>query len=136
MILAVWQFGSPMLVFLAGLRQIPQELYEAASIDGANNWNKFWRVTLPLLTPIIFFNLIMQLIAGFKVFTQAFIVTGGAPLDTILFYTLYLYNRAFVNYQMGYASAMAWVMLLVIAVLTVISFKLSTFWVFYETKEG
>jgi multiple sugar transport system permease protein len=134
-ILAVWQFGSPMLVFLAGLRQIPQELYEAASIDGANSWNKFWRVTLPLLTPIIFFNLIMQLIAGFKVFTQAFIVTGGAPLDTTLFYTLYLYNRAFVNYQMGYASAMAWVMLIVIAALTVISFKLSSFWVFYETKE-
>jgi multiple sugar transport system permease protein len=77
----------------------------------------------------------MQLIAGFKVFTQAFIVTGGAPLDTTLFYTLYLYNRAFVNYQMGYASAMAWVMLIVIAALTVISFKLSSFWVFYETKE-
>jgi len=135
-ILAVWQFGSPMLVFLAGLRQIPQELYEAASIDGANSWMKFLRVTLPLLTPIIFFNLIMQLIAGFKVFTQAFIVTGGAPLDTTLFYTLYLYNRAFVNYQMGYASAMAWVMLIVIAVLTAISFKLSSYWVFYETKEG
>ncbi|MEO8612229.1 MAG: sugar ABC transporter permease [Chloroflexota bacterium] len=135
-ILAVWQFGSPMLVFLAGLRQIPQELYEAASIDGASTWKKFLRVTLPLLTPIIFFNLIMQLIAGFKVFTQAFIVTGGAPLDTTLFYSLYLYNRAFVNYQMGYASAMAWVMLLVIAVLTGVAFKLSSFWVFYETKEG
>jgi multiple sugar transport system permease protein len=134
--LAIWQFGSPMLIFLAGLRQIPQELYEVASIDGANGWQKFLRVTLPLLTPIIFFNLLMQMIAGFKVFTQAFIVTGGAPLDSTLFYSLYLYNRAFANYQMGYASAMAWVMLLVIAILTGISFRLSSLWVFYETKEA
>lgn len=131
--LAVWQFGSPMLIFLAGLRQIPQEMYESASIDGANGWQKFLWITLPLLTPIIFFNLVMQLIAGFKVFTQAFIVTGGAPLDTTLFYSLYLYNRGFANYQMGYAAAMAWVMLLVIAVLTAISFKFSSYWVYYET---
>lgn len=132
-LLAVWQFGSPMLIFLAGLRQIPQELYESASIDGANGWYKFLRITLPLLTPIIFFNLIIQTISGFKVFTQAFIVTGGAPLDTTLFYSLYLYNRGFANFQMGYAAAMAWVMLLVVAVLTAISFKLSSYWVFYET---
>lgn len=137
-LLAVWQFGSPMLVFLAGLRQIPEELYEAAAIDGANGTQKFWSVTLPLLTPVIFFNLILQVIAGFKVFTQAFIVTNGtgAPLDTTLLYSLYLYNRAFVNFQMGYASAMAWVMLIVIAVLTLINFKLSSIWVFYEAKEG
>jgi len=136
-LLAIWQFGSPMLIFLAGLRQIPQELYEASSIDGANAWKKFLKITLPLLTPIIFFNLVMQMIAGFKVFTQAFIVTGGtgAPLDTTLFYTLYLYNRAFENFQMGYAAAMAWIMLLIIGVLTAISFKLSSYWVFYETKE-
>lgn len=134
-LLAVWQFGSPMLVFLAGLRQIPQEMYEAASIDGASTWQRFLRITLPLLTPIIFFNLIMQTIAGFKVFTQAFIVTQGrgAPLDTTLFYSIYLYNRAFDAHQMGYAAAMAWVMLLIIAVLTAISFKLSSLWVFYET---
>lgn len=135
-LLAVWQFGSPMLIFLAGLRQIPNELYEASDIDGAHGWQKFWRVTLPLLTPIIFFNLIMQLISGFKVFTQAFVITAGAPLDTTLFYTLYLYTRAFSNFQMGYASAMAWILLLIIAVLTFISFKLSDRWVFYETKEG
>lgn len=135
-LLAVWQFGSPMLIFLAGLRQIPAEMYEAADIDGANGWNKFLRVTLPLLTPIIFFNLIMQLIAGFKVFTQAFVITAGAPLDTTLFYTLYLYSRAFNNFQMGYAAAMAWILLLIIAVLTFISFRLSNRWVFYETKEG
>lgn len=134
-LLAIWQFGSPMLVFLAGLRQIPQELYEAAAIDGASNSQKFFRITLPLLTPIIFFNLVMQTIAGFKVFTQAFIVTQGrgAPLDTTLFYSIYLYNRAFDAFQMGYAAAMAWVMLLIIAVLTAISFKLSSYWVYYET---
>jgi multiple sugar transport system permease protein len=135
-LLAVWQFGSPMLIFLAGLRQIPQELYESASIDGASGWQKFRRVTLPLLTPIIFFNFIVQMIAGFKVFTQAFIITEGAPLDTTLFYALYLYNRAFETYEMGYAAAMAWIMLLVIAALTAISFKLSSLWVFYETKEA
>jgi multiple sugar transport system permease protein len=137
-LLAVWQFGSPMLVFLAGLRQIPAELYEASAIDGANAVQKFLRVTLPLLTPVIFFNLVMQVIGGFKVFTQAFIVTGGtgAPLDTNLFYSLYLYNRAFTNFQMGYASAMAWVMLVIIGLLTLLSFKLSSYWVFYETKES
>ncbi len=137
-ILAIWQFGSPMLVFLAGLRQIPAELYEAASIDGANPVQQFTGVTLPLLTPVIFFNLIMQLIGGFKVFTQAFILTNGTgqPLDTTLLYSLYLYRRAFNNFEMGYASAMAWVMLIIIAVLTLISFKLSSMWVFYETKES
>jgi multiple sugar transport system permease protein len=132
-ILAIWQFGSPMLIFLAGLRQIPQEMYESASIDGANAWQSFLKITLPLLTPIIFFNLIMQTIGGFKVFTQAFIVTGGAPLDTTLFYSLYLYNRAFVTFQMGYAAAMAWVMLGIIAVLTAVAFMLSRYWVYYET---
>jgi multiple sugar transport system permease protein len=135
-LLAVWQFGSPMLIFLAGLRQIPAELYESAAIDGANGWNKFIGITIPLLTPIIFFNLVMQVISGFKVFTQAFIVTGGAPLDTTLFYSLYLYRRAFNDFQMGYASAMAWVMLLIIGALTALSFKLSSYWVFYENKEG
>ncbi|MCI0708820.1 MAG: sugar ABC transporter permease [Chloroflexi bacterium] len=137
-ILAVWQFGSPMLIFLAGLKQIPSELYEVASIDGANGFQKFRYVTLPLLTPIIFFNLIMQSIHAFRQFTQAFIVSGGTgrPLDTTLLYSLYLYQRAFVNFKMGYAAAMAWVMLLVIALLTLISFWLSRYWVFYETKES
>lgn len=135
-LLAIWQFGSPMLIFLAGLRQIPQELYEAASIDGATGWQKFFGVTLPLLTPIIFFNLIMQMISGFRVFTQAFVVTAGGPLDTTLFYALYLYRRAFNDFQMGYASAMAWVLLLIIAFFTAISFRLSRYWVFYETKEA
>lgn len=135
--LAVWQFGSPMLIFLAGLKQIPQELYEAAAIDGAGPVSKFRNVTLPLLTPIIFFNLVMQIINGFMVFTQAFIISGGTgrPLDTTLFYSLYLYIRAFTTFEMGYSSAMAWVLLLIIATFTGIIFKTSSNWVFYS-EEG
>jgi multiple sugar transport system permease protein len=134
--LAVWQFGSPMLIFLAGLRQIPTELYEAAAIDGAGTWSRFYRITLPLLSPVTFFNLVMQTITGFMVFTQAFIVTGGGPMDTTLFYALYLYRRAFESFQMGYASAMAWVLLLAVALCTALLFKTSGRWVFYEAKEG
>ncbi|HRW50114.1 MAG: sugar ABC transporter permease [Caldilinea sp.] len=134
-ILAVWQFGSPMLIFLAGLKQIPREFYEAAGIDGANGWQQFWHITLPLLTPIIFFNLVMQLISGFMVFTQAFIITGGAPLDTTLFYALYLYQRAFVSLQMGYASAMAWILLAIVAIMTALVFRSSSYWVFYGSQE-
>ncbi len=132
--LAVWQFGSPMLIFLAGLRQIPPEYYEAASMDGANAFQRFRSITLPLLTPIIFFNLVMQTIHGFQQFTQAYVVTGGngAPRDTTLLYPLYLYRRAFGQYQMGYASAMAWVLLAVIAFFTAITFLSSRFWVYYQ----
>jgi multiple sugar transport system permease protein len=132
--LAAWQFGSPMLIFLAGLKQIPSELYEAASIDGAGSWAKFVRITLPMLTPVIFFNLVMQLIAGFMVFTQAYLVTGGRPLDTTNFYALYLYLRAFEVHQMGYGSAMAWVLLLVIAFFTALVFRSSSYWVYYESE--
>lgn len=137
-ILAAWQFGSPMLIFLAGLKQIPNEYYEAASIDGAGPWDKFLKITLPLLTPIIFFNLVMQIIHGFMAFTQAFILSGGtgSPMDTTLFYALYLYIRAFETFEMGYSSAMAWVLLLVIAFFTALVFKSSSQWVFYESKGG
>jgi len=135
-ILAIWQFGSPMLIFLAGLKQIPQELYEAAEIDGAGGWRKFLKITLPLLSPVIFFNLVMQIIAGFMVFTQAFVVTGGGPLDTTRFYALYLYDQAFRNFRMGYASAMAWVLLLIVAFFTALAFRSSSMWVHYEQKEG
>lgn len=134
--LAVWQFGSPMLIFLAGLKNIPTEFYEAASIDGAGPIRKFITITLPLLSPVILFNLIMQIISGFMVFTQAFIVTGGAPLDTTLFYALYIYRRAFENFQMGYASALAWVLMLVIGIFAAVVFKTSSTWVFYENKDG
>ena len=135
--LAAWQFGSPMLIFLAGLRQIPAPLYEAASIDGASGVAKFFKITLPMLSPVIFFNLVMQTINGFTAFTQALIVTNnGRPLDTTLLYALYIYQRAFENLHMGYGSAMAWVLLVVIALVTALIFKTSSAWVFYESKEG
>lgn len=133
-LLAAWQFGSPMLIFLAGLKQIPTELYESASIDGAGPWRKFLQITLPLLSPVIFFNLVMQIISGFLVFTQAFIITNGGPLDTTRFYSVYLYNEAFENFHMGYSSAMAWVLLLIIAFFTALTFASSSTWVYYETK--
>lgn len=133
-ILAVWQFGSPMIIFLAGLRQIPQDLYEAADIDGASRWRKFWKITLPLLTPVVFFNAIIQTIEGFKSFTPAFIISGGTgnPINSTLFYTLYLYQEAFGFLRMGYASALAWVLLAIIAVFTAFSFLTSRYWVHYE----
>jgi multiple sugar transport system permease protein len=134
-ILAVWQFGSSMLIFLAGLRQIPAAYYEAAQIDGANIFRQFLSVTLPQMTPVIFFNLIMQLINGFTVFTQAFVVSGGNgdPQNATLVYALYLYQRAFKYYNMGYSSAMAWVLVLIIAVFTGVIFKTSDKWVYYES---
>ncbi|MFA6785438.1 MAG: sugar ABC transporter permease, partial [Sphaerochaeta sp.] len=137
-ILAIWQFGSSMLIFLAGLRQIPKVYYEAAEIDGANSFKRFLHITVPQITPVLFFNLVMQLINGFTVFTQAFVVSGGSgdPLNTTLVYALYLYQRAFKYYDMGYSSAMAWVLVLIIGVFTAIVFKTSNSWVFYEAKEG
>ena len=136
--LAVWEFGSPMLIFLAGLRQIPAELYEAAEIDGAGAASRFIRITLPMLTPIIFFNLVLQLIFGFTVFTSAFIISGGtgAPLDTLLFIPLYLYQKGFHDLEMGYAAGMAWVLLVVVAAITAAAFKSSKFWVVYAHEEG
>jgi multiple sugar transport system permease protein len=134
-ILAVWQFGSSMLIFLAGFRQIPITYYEAAQIDGANIFRQFLSVTLPQMTPIIFFNLIMQLINGFTVFTQAFVVSGGNgdPQNETLVYALYLYQRAFKYYNMGYSSAMAWILVIIIAVFTGVIFKTSNKWVYYES---
>jgi multiple sugar transport system permease protein len=133
-VLRVWQFGAPMVIFLAGLRQIPQELYDAAAVDGAGRLQRFFSITLPLLTPIIFFNLVLQLIGAFQAFTPAFIVSGGTggPADSTLFYTLYLYQEAFANFRMGYAAAMAWVLLLIIAVFTAANFLMSRYWVYYE----
>ncbi|MGC0274466.1 carbohydrate ABC transporter permease [Pseudactinotalea sp. Z1739] len=133
-LLNVWTFGSPMVIFLAGLRQIPEMYYEAAAIDGASRRRQLTKITLPLLTPIIFFNLVLQLINAFQTFTQSYIVSGGTggPVDSTLFYTLYLYIQAFTNLNMGYASAMAWVLLLIVAVMTAINFLLSKYWVFYN----
>ena len=132
-LLHVWTFGSPMIIFLAGLRQIPQMYYEAASVDGASKVAQFFRITIPLLTPIIFFNLVLQVINAFQTFTQAFVVSGGTggPSDSTMFYTLYLYLKGFGQFDMGYASALAWVLLLAIAVITALHFTLSKYWVFY-----
>lgn len=133
-LLHVWTFGSPMIIFLAGLRQIPDMYYEAASLDGASKRRQFVSVTLPLLSPIIFFNVVMQVIGSFQAFTQAYVVSGGTggPSDSTLFYTLYLYQEGFKNLNMGYASAMAWVLVLIILALTALNFWVSKFWVFYE----
>ena len=135
-VLAIWQFGSPMIIFLAGLRQIPQDLYEAASMDGAGPLRQFFRITLPLLAPVIFFNLVFQTIEGFKAFTPAFIVSGGigGPVDSTLFYSLYLYIEAFGNFRMGYASALAWMLLVIIGVFTAIAFLTSRYLVYYEDE--
>jgi multiple sugar transport system permease protein len=132
-LLHVWTFGSPMVIFLAGLRQIPGMYYEAASVDGASKWAQFRKITLPLLSPIIFFNLVLQIINAFQAFTQAFVVSNGTggPADSTLFYTLYLYQRGFVQFQMGYAAAMAWLLVVIIAAFTAINFYFSKHWVFY-----
>ena len=133
-ILSVWTFGAPMIIFLAGLRQIPTMYYEAASVDGASRRLQFFKITLPLLTPIIFFNFVLQIIGAFQSFTQAFVVSNGTggPADSTMFYTLYLYQMGFKNFDMGYASAMAWVLLVIIAMFTLVNFIASKWWVFYD----
>lgn len=137
-VLAIWQFGSPMLIFLAGLRAIPAELYEAAEIDAAGPIRRFFTVTVPMLAPVIFFNLVLQMIEAFKTFNSAFVISDGRgnPLDSLLFFTLYLYNEAFAYFRMGYASALAWVLLAIIAVFTGIAFATSKYWVHYENERG
>lgn len=133
-LLAVWQFGSSMIIFLAGLRQIPQDMYEAASIDGASRSRQFFKITLPLLTPVIFFNAVILTIDAFKAFTSAFVISDGTggPIDSTLFYTLYLYQEAFINFRFGYASALAWVLVLIIAFFTAMSFLTARYWVHYD----
>lgn len=133
-LLSIWQFGSPMIIFLAGLRQIPPDVYEAASIDGANKMQQFIKITLPLLTPVIFFNGIVQTIDAFKAFTPAFIISEGTggPIDSTLFYTLYLYQEGFAYFRMGYAAALAWILLVIIACFTAFSFLTSRYWVHYN----
>ncbi len=137
-LLGIWQFGSPMVIFLAGLRQIPKELYEAAMVDGAGRLQRFGRITLPMLTPLVFFNMVLQLIGSFHAFTGAFIISNGTggPVDRTLFYTLYLYQRGFANLKMGYASAMAWVLLAFVALFTALAFWSQRYWVFYQDRQG
>ena len=137
-LLTVWQFGAPMVIFLAGLQQISPELYEAAALDGAGRWRQFVSVTVPMLSPVVFFNLVLEMIQSFQVFTPAFAVSGGegGPADSTMFYTLYLYERGFTASHMGYAAAMAWLLLIAIGVITLILFRTSRSWVFYADEEG
>ncbi len=136
-LLTVWQFGSSMIIFLAGLKQIPQEYYEAAAVDGANKVRQFFSITIPLLSPVILFNLVMQMIGAFQAFTQAYIIGGGrgGVLNSTLFYSLHLYIQGWTYRELGYASAMAWVLLLIIGVLTALVFRSSNLWVSYGTGE-
>lgn len=135
-ILAVWQYGSSMLIFLSGLKQIPKELYEAADIDGASRVRSFFRITLPMLTPVVFFNVIMQLIQGFMTFTQSYVITQGMPMDKTLFITVYVYRNSFTYYKMGYGCAIAWFLLVFMAIITALLFKSSRSWVFYQAEGG
>ena len=136
--LSVWQFGSSMLIFLAGLKGIPRSYYEAASVDGANGLQRFFKITLPMLSPVILFNTVMQTIGAFMTFVPAFIISKGTggPLDGTLLYSLYLFIQGFEFFNMGYASAMAWVMLIIVGILTAIIFSTSKFWVHYESEGG
>ncbi|MFD4554024.1 carbohydrate ABC transporter permease [Streptomyces sp. NPDC058469] len=135
-LLSAWQFGAPMVICLAGLQQIPADLYEAAALDGAGRWRRFVSVTLPMLSPVVFFNLVLETIQSFQVFTPAFAISGGSggPADSTEFYTLYLYERGFTASHMGYASAMAWVLLLAIGAVTLVLFRTSRSWVFYANE--
>jgi multiple sugar transport system permease protein len=131
-IMSLWGVGGGMIIYLAGLQGIPTVLYEAAWIDGANSWHRFWRITLPMISPVIFYNLVVGIIGTFQYFTQAYVMTQGGPAEATLFYNLYLYNNAFRYLDMGYASALAWVLFAIVLVLTMLVFRSSAMWVYYE----
>lgn len=133
-LMSVWSVGGSAVIYLAGLQNIPPHLYEAAEIDGANHWRKFWSITIPLLTPTLFFQLIIEMIGAFKVFTQAFVITQGGPLKATYFYLFYFYEEAFQNFNMGYASALALVLMLIIMSATIFLNATSKHWVFYEAE--
>jgi multiple sugar transport system permease protein len=134
-LMSVWGVGAGTIIYLAGLQGIPTDLYEAAQVDGATTWNRFWAVTLPMMTPILFFQLVTGLIAALQIFTQAFIMTKGGPNNSTLFLLLYLYRNAFEYFRMGYASALAWVLFIYILLLTMLLFRLSNLWVYYEGED-
>lgn len=131
-IMSLWDVGAAMLIYLAGMQGIPTDLYEAAEVDGANAWRRLWAITIPMLTPVLFFNLVIGLIDALQVFTQAFIITEGGPNNATMFSILYMYLNAFRYFNMGYASAIAWILFILILVLTVIVFRWSSSWVHYE----
>jgi multiple sugar transport system permease protein len=132
-LLALWIIGGQVVLYLAGLQDVPQELYDAAAVDGANAWHRFWAVTLPMMTPVIFYHLVTSVIGAFQFFEIPFIMTGGtgAPSNTLLFYSIYLFKNAFAYFKMGYASAMAWIMFVAILTITLIIFRSARHWVYY-----
>lgn len=134
-LMSLWTLGGSMIVNLAGLQSIPNVFYEAAEIDGAGRWTRFTRITLPLLSPTLFFNLVMGVIGSFQVFTQGFIMTQGGPNDATNFYMLYVYRNAFEFFKMGYASALAWILFVLILALTLLVVRSSSFWVYYEAQK-
>jgi multiple sugar transport system permease protein len=134
-LMGVWTIGGTLVIFLAGLQAIPRQLYDAAMIDGAGTLHQVRHITLPMLSAVIFFNVVVGVIGGFQIFTQAFIMTNGGPLDATLFYALYLYQNAFRYFKMPYASAMAWILFLIVIVATLIVFRSSARLVYYEGEE-
>ena len=135
-LMSFWTVGTTMILYLAGLQGIPQHLYEAAAIDGAGHLRKLWHVTVPMMTPTIFLTLVLGIIGSWQVFTQALILTGGGPANATLFVLLYLYRKAFLIFQMGYASAIAWVLFVIILIFTLIQFAIARRWVYYEYDES
>ena len=137
-LIAIWASvgGSRMIIFLAGLQGVPEELYESASIDGANGWHKFVNVTLPMISPVLLFNMILAAIAAFRVFTIAFMATGGGPAFATYYYLLHLYTTAFRSLQYGYASALAWIFFVIVLAITLVQFRLSGRWVFYSGESA
>ena len=131
-VMRLWSVGGGMVIYLAGLQSIPTDLYEAAEIDGANWWKRIRHITLPMLSPTIFFQLIIGIIFSMQIFTEAFIMTNGGPANASLFFILYLYRKAFQDFQMGYASALAWLLFVVILAFTLILFRTAKYWVYYE----
>lgn len=136
--IAMWRLGASAIIYLAGLQNIPEQLYDAADVDGANRWHKFWNVTLPMLTPILFFQIIVELIGVFQTFTPAYVVSQSqgyaGPMKELYFYMLYVYNKGWLNLQMGYASALSWILTIFILVITVLVFRSSPYWVHYEAE--
>ncbi|MEH0665601.1 sugar ABC transporter permease [Vibrio scophthalmi] len=135
-LLRAWQFGSAMVIFLAALQNVPQSQYEAALIDGASKWQMFLKVTVPLITPVIFFNFIMQTTQAFQEFTAPYVITGGGPMKSTYLISLYIYETAFKFFDMGYGSALAWSLFVVVAIFTGITFRSSKYWVFYSGDKG
>jgi multiple sugar transport system permease protein len=133
--MSVWSVGSAMVIYLAALQDVPTELYEAAEIDGASAWSKVLNIALPMISPAILFNVIIGLIGAFQYFTQAYVMTQGGPMNATLFYALYLYRNAFQYFKMGYAAAMAWILLLLVLITTLLVFRTSARWIYYRTEQ-